>query len=85
MDYFEKYYDIENFHEIRFGRNKYWFRRTEQTLAVVDIPKDESLTAMIAHPSEAGWNLPEDHERHFWKLPLGNFSNIPTVWGRVVY
>ncbi|CZR64052.1 uncharacterized protein PAC_13949 [Phialocephala subalpina] len=74
IDYYHKTNsDFDTFYEIHRGcREKYWFRRVKRTLAVVDEPKSEELSALVAHPSKQGWNLPIEHVRHFLKIPLGN-------------
>ncbi|KUJ14260.1 uncharacterized protein LY89DRAFT_736305 [Mollisia scopiformis] len=35
----------------------------------VNRPKKQALQKLVRHPSESGWALPQDHDRHFMKLP----------------
>ena len=37
----------------------------------IDRPKTDG--ALFRHPSEKEWSLPEMHERHFLKFPIGTF------------
>jgi hypothetical protein len=52
-------------------RRKYIRRRFPMTLAQINRPKRAEVAEVVAHPSEPGWNLPADHERHFNKFPKG--------------
>lgn len=74
IDYYQTNpWDFRNFYEIYDCGKKYWFRRRSRkhTLAVVDKPKSQELAALVAHPSEKGWNLPTNHKYHLLNMPLG--------------
>ena len=51
---------------------RFYLRKGKVPMRYIDRPKERSLSAIIAHPSERQWNLPKYHKRHFMKFPLGN-------------
>ncbi|KAE9370754.1 hypothetical protein N431DRAFT_468776 [Stipitochalara longipes BDJ] len=48
---------------------KYARRRYPLTLKQINRPKREEVAAVVKHPSESGWSLPVEHERHFNRFP----------------
>jgi hypothetical protein len=61
------------FPEFGEDNRRFYLRKGEVPMRYIDRPKERSLSAMIAHPSERQWNLPKSHKRHLMKLRLGNF------------
>jgi hypothetical protein len=49
----------------------YYLRKSKVPMRFIDRPKERSLSLLVAHPSEQGWNLPKSHKRHFMKFPHG--------------
>lgn len=66
--------------KIVYGSSKGWLRQKKRILAVVDRPKGATLTALVAHPSQDGWNLPREHDRHFLQFPLGAYLIMVLVY-----
>ncbi len=37
----------------------------------INQPKPLAIRSLVEHPSETGWNLPQEDPRHFLKFPQG--------------
>lgn len=51
--------------EVAVGDRKFMLPRRARTLADIDRPKNRTMAALVAHPSEAGWNLPSIHDHYY--------------------
>ncbi|KAL2065547.1 hypothetical protein VTL71DRAFT_3217 [Oculimacula yallundae] len=45
-------------------------------LPMVDRPTPPEIAQIVGHPSESGWNLPSDHDRHLLKFPSELLNKI---------
>lgn len=46
-------------------------KKYKTPLYIIDRPRQEHVTALVAHPSEKGWRLHREHERHLLRIPPG--------------